>query len=165
MSADQITGATLLAASLKNDMLFLHNYETDRWPVGNPETGYLNCDASPTKTLILEMRRNGQDTKFWDLCFGKRPQFELYQLGKDPDCVDNLASNPEYSSKMKELKKYMEDKLTEQGDPRMAGNGEIFDKYLIHNPKMRDFYEQWQKGKAPRTGWVIPSDFEKKPIE
>ena len=37
--------------------LYLHNFEPDRWPAGNPETGYLNCDGSPTKTAILELRR------------------------------------------------------------------------------------------------------------
>ncbi len=30
--------------------LFLVNFEPDRWPAGNPETGYLNTDGSPTKT-------------------------------------------------------------------------------------------------------------------
>ena len=35
----------------KGDHLYLHNFEPDRWPVGNPETGYLNTDASPIKTL------------------------------------------------------------------------------------------------------------------
>ena len=150
---------------IKNDMLFLENFETDRWPVGNPETGYLNCDASPTKTLILEMRRQGKDTKFWDLCFGKRPQFELYNISKDADCVINLAGNPEYASKMAELKKAMYAKLKEHGDPRMNGNGKIFDEYLIHSPHMRDFYEKFKQGKAPRTGWVKPSDYEKEPIK
>ena len=150
---------------IKDNMLFLQNFEQDRWPVGNPETGYLNTDASPTKTLILEMRRKGQNKKFWDLCFGKRPAFELYHIGKDADCVNNLAQNPEYAAKMEELKKTMYAKLKEHGDPRMEGKGDIFDKYLIHNPAMRDFYEKFKAGKAPKTGWVKPSDYEKDPIK
>ena len=56
----------------KNDQLYVKNFEPDRWPAGNPETGYLNCDGSPTKTEILTMRRSGEDTLFWELCFGKR---------------------------------------------------------------------------------------------
>ena len=150
---------------IKDAMLFLENYEIDRWPAGNPETGYLNCDGGPTKSLILEMRRNGGDTKFWDLCFGKRPQFELYNIAKDSDCVINLAGNPEYAAKMKELKTFMNDKLSEQKDPRMEGKGDIFDSYLIHTPKMRDFYENFMKGKAPKAGWVKASDFEKEPVK
>src|SRR5699024_4085168 len=35
------------------DYLYLHNFKTNRWPAGNPETGYLNVDGSPTKTNIL----------------------------------------------------------------------------------------------------------------
>ena len=50
----------------KNNMFYLKNYETDRWPSGNPETGYLNTDGSPTKTEILNLRRNGKK-KFWKL--------------------------------------------------------------------------------------------------
>lgn len=42
---------------IKDGFLYLKNFETTRWPVGNPETGYLNCDGSPTKTFILEARR------------------------------------------------------------------------------------------------------------
>ena len=38
---------------VKGDFLYLRNYEPGRWPAGNPETGYLNCDGSPTKTELL----------------------------------------------------------------------------------------------------------------
>jgi hypothetical protein len=60
--------------------LFLKNYEPTRWPAGNPETGYLDTDASPTKTLILEMGRKDRTDKFWQLNFGMRPAEELYDL-------------------------------------------------------------------------------------
>ncbi len=36
----------------QGDWLYLQNFETDRWPAGNPETGYLNCDASPTRPIF-----------------------------------------------------------------------------------------------------------------
>ena len=42
---------------LKDGYLYLRNFKPDRWPAGNPETGYLNCDGSPTKTYILNTRR------------------------------------------------------------------------------------------------------------
>lgn len=38
---------------IKNGYLYIHNFKTERWPGGNPETGYLNCVGSPTKTVIL----------------------------------------------------------------------------------------------------------------
>lgn len=34
---------------IKGDFLYLINFETSRWPAGNPETGYMNVDGSPTK--------------------------------------------------------------------------------------------------------------------
>src|SRR5690606_40014593 len=49
----------------KEDYLYLRNYEPDRWPKGNPETGYLNCDGSPTKTYILDTRRKKGITEYW----------------------------------------------------------------------------------------------------
>ena len=52
--------------------LYLYNYELDRWPAGNPELGYLDCDGGATKTEILNLRRNGVDDLYWDLSFGKR---------------------------------------------------------------------------------------------
>ncbi len=31
---------------------------------------------------------------YWQLSFGKRPSEELYDLQRDPDCVHNLANDP-----------------------------------------------------------------------
>ncbi|MGE0760643.1 MAG: sulfatase [Pirellulaceae bacterium] len=78
---------------VQDDMLYLRNYEPTRWPACNPETGYLNCDGGATKSLILELRRQRADDPHWALCFGKRPSEELYDLKRDPDCVQNLAGN------------------------------------------------------------------------
>jgi N-sulfoglucosamine sulfohydrolase len=97
---------------VKGGMLYLHNFETVRWPAGHPTTGYLNCDGSPTKSQVLEMRRNGASQKFWDLCFGKRPSDELYNLADDPDCVTNLASQPAHADQMATLKKQLFGELT-----------------------------------------------------
>ena len=38
---------------VKDNLLYIHNFETDRWPAGNPETGYLNIDGSPTKSVLI----------------------------------------------------------------------------------------------------------------
>ncbi|MFP6899368.1 MAG: sialate O-acetylesterase, partial [Opitutales bacterium] len=95
---------------VKGDILYIRNFETDRWPGGNPETGYLNCDGSPTKTLLLEQRRAGKP-QHWQLNFGKRPADELYDLKTDPDCVDNLAGSKERSTLEKALRAQLFDEL------------------------------------------------------
>ena len=83
--------------------LYVRNYEPDRWPAGNPETSYPNCDNGPTKTLITSRF----DT-YYRLCFGKRPAEELYKVDEDPDCVKNLAAEPSLQSLKQQLKTELE---------------------------------------------------------
>jgi N-sulfoglucosamine sulfohydrolase len=149
---------------VKDGKLYLHNFEIDRWPAGNPETGYLNCDASPTKTAILEARRNGTDTKYWQWSFGKRPQEELFDIAEDPLCMTNLAASPAHAKTMESLRRQLFDELKAQQDPRMFGQGEVFDKYEYANPGTRNFYERYMRGEAMKAGWVSPTDFEKSPL-
>ena len=150
---------------VKGNVLYLHNFDPDRWPAGNPETGYLNCDGGPTKTILLEQRRSG-NPKYWQLNFGKRPANELYDLKADPDCVDNLVvSKNDYSILEKTLRTQLFAELKAQGDPRMSGKGSLFDNYPFVGP-WNDFYERHQSGKpTPRTGWVNPKDYEKEPLK
>jgi N-sulfoglucosamine sulfohydrolase len=149
----------------KNDLLYIRNYEIDRWPAGNPETGYLNCDGSATKTTILQARRAGTEKRHWQLAFGKRPAEELYDKSKDPDCITNLANDPKYRAMMGKLRQQMERELKAQGDPRMFGKGYLFDRYLYANTEQRNFYERFMRGEKLRAGWVSESDFEREAIK
>jgi N-sulfoglucosamine sulfohydrolase len=147
------------------DALYLHNFEPDRWPACNPETGYLNCDAGATKTSILNARRLAGASMHWSLCFGKRPEEELFDLVSDPDCVNNIALLDSSTSRLKMLREKMEDQLRKQEDPRMFGNGKIFDEYPHSNPNNRGFYERFMRGERINANWVLDSDFETTPIE
>lgn len=149
----------------KNDWLYVHNYEIDRWPAGNPETGYLNCDGGVTKTWILQARRDGLEKRHWQLAFGKRPAEEMYDVKNDPDCLNNLANDPKYKTQKRTLQQQMERELKAQGDPRMFGKGDLFDKYEYANPAQLHFYERFMRGEKPKAGWVNESDFEKEPIK
>ena len=90
-----------------NEFLYLHNYHPERWPAGNPETGYMDCDGSPTKSFILNDRRMKGKSRYWDLNFGKFPYEELYQVSNNQECLENLAQKPEYSAIKKQLIKQM----------------------------------------------------------
>jgi arylsulfatase A-like enzyme len=143
--------------------LYLRNYEPSRWPAGNPETGYLDTDGSPTKSLILDRGRTERTDRFWQLNFGMRPADELYDLRADRDCVRNLASDPAHAERMAALRRRMETMLKAQGDPRMDGRGHVFDDYT---PTSGDgLYEKFMRGEKVSTGWVNPTDFEKGPIK
>lgn len=142
----------------KNNMLYIKNYETDRWPSGNPETGYLNTDASPTKTEILKLRRENTDKTFWRMSFGKRVTEEVYNLKTDPFCSNNLADDPALQSLKKELRTEMESKLLAQGDLRMQGFGHLYEQYPF--TRNGHFYERFMAGDSVQAGWVDDSDFE-----
>ncbi|MDX2267038.1 MAG: sulfatase [Bryobacter sp.] len=102
--------------------LYVRNYHPERWPAGNPETGYRNVDDSPSKSFLL----NTFD-EYYKLSFGKRPPEELYDISKDPDCLKNLADDRTLLDTKRKLRERMELMLRQEEDPRMLGNEEFFD--------------------------------------
>lgn len=149
---------------VKGDYLYLQNFETDRWPAGNPETGYLNCDGSPTKTQCLDLRTVPGAGIYWNLAFGKRAGEELYRIDSDPECRYNLAGQPEYADLKEQLLGQLTAELTAQQDPRILGNGSVFDAYIYANEQQRGFYERYMGGEKMNAGWVNESDFEAAPL-
>ena len=150
---------------VKDGFLLIKNYEVDRWPAGNPETGYLNCDGSPTKTFILNGRTNPETYKYWNWNFGKRPAQELYKIDEDPECMNNLIDEEKYAALIKNMLNQMLSELKEQGDPRVNGQGHIFDEYIYAQKNFRGFYERYMNGEKMKTGWVNDSDYEKSKLD
>lgn len=144
---------------LQENYLYLHNYKPDRWPTGNPETGYLNCDGSPTKTYILDTRRKKGIMEYWQLNFGQRVEEELYNIKEDPFCMKNLAELTEYIDLKETLKNEMAEKLTQQGDPRILGMGDIFDNYEYQGA-VQNYYNRFMAGENVPAGWVNKSDYD-----
>lgn len=147
-------------ALLRRDSILIENFEPKRWPVGNPETGYLDCDGGATKTLLLDMHRRDPASRFWQLCFGLRPPLEFYDLKTDPDFVDNRPEDLRAESMRRELHSV----LKAQGDPRMLGQGELFDRYPHANEGHRGFYERVMAGEKIPTNWINPGDVDRKPL-
>jgi arylsulfatase A-like enzyme len=122
------------------EYLYVRTYEPDRWPVGNPETNYPNCDNGPTKTLLTTTFN-----EYYRLCFGKRPLEELYRFADDPDCVKNLASDPTLQTLKNQLREEMEASLRKDEDPRMFGRGAIFESYKYVGGGRGHAYDEWLK--------------------
>jgi len=150
-------------AIVKGKFIYQKNYKPDRWPSGNPETGYMDTDGGPTKTSLLNANRNGQYQNLWQLSFGKKPAEELYQTDIDPFSMNNLADDPGYDKIKKVLKSQMEAELKAQKDPRMFGKGDVFDHYPYSRTDLANFYERFMKGEKMKTSWIEASDFE--PLE
>ncbi len=121
------------------DFFYVHNFFPDRWPAGNPETDFGNCDPGPTKDVIKQL-----GGYFYELSFGKRQPDELYRLSDDPQNVRNLAHDLAFRQTMEDLRYRMMQLLKDEGDPRALGNGAIFDTYKYVGGRAKG-YETWLK--------------------
>ena len=147
-------------AIIAGDYFFSINFNPERWPAGNPETGYLNTDGSPTKTEILNLRKEGKKEEYWQYAFGRRPKETLYDIKNDPNCIKNIAEHDKYNSLKDSLKKILTEDLTRNKDPRILGDTKIFDDYPYADMRTKNFYSRYMKGELLDSDWVNPTDFE-----
>lgn len=147
---------------IRDGYMFIKNLEPDRWPAGNPETGYLNTDGGPTKTVILNANRaNPGKNLFWNLCFGRREGEEFYHIASDPECVVDLIDDARHANRLRAMRQELLAELRRQNDPRIFGKGYLFDQYIP--TQGRDFYKKFLKGERLPTGWVNATDYETDP--
>ena len=118
----------------KLDFLYVHNYEPDRWPMGDPpdykdvDSGKLLGEAG-SKMFILKHRDDAAYREFFDINFAKRPAEELFDLKADPAEIKNLAGDEKYADTKHSLRQRLDDYLNQTGDPRSAGGTAPFDSY------------------------------------
>ena len=148
------------------DFLYIRNFAPDRWPSGHPgelvdpkivdpermaELGayrgmaspvYRDLDGGPTKQWLLENRSKPDVKPKFDLCFGKRPAEELYDLTVDPDYLLNVADNPDYSETVKELSAKLLKTLEDRNDPRLEGENCKFEHSPFAGPVDAKWYEE-----------------------
>lgn len=131
------------------DFLYVHNFHPDRWPAGNPETDFGNCDPGPSKEVVKALGGH-----FYDLSFGRRAADELYDLRRDPEGVVNLAGDITYAKTLAELREKMMAMLREEQDPRALGNAAVFDTYRYTGPRGKG-YETWLNAQAEKLQQVV----------
>ena len=124
------------------DYLYIRNFRADRWPAGAPE-GYHDIDGSPTKSFMMEHRE--EHAALFALAYEKRPEDELYDIKKDPGCLENLANSGDHKNTCRALRERLMQLLAEQQDPRALGTGDIFESYprVSHmRPQLGGFAER-----------------------
>ncbi|HLU94136.1 MAG TPA: sulfatase [Membranihabitans sp.] len=145
-------------------LLLVWNMKPDRWPSGAPQRlvsegsedthpmygideegthhsdwAFTDIDACPTKSFIVEHYNDWKWRKYFDWSMAKRPEFELYDVYYDKDCLHNLIDQPGWKERGEELKSLLAEELERTGDPRVTGpDKEVFDSYLRYSP-MRYF--------------------------
>lgn len=122
------------------DFLYIHNFEPDRWPAGDPRglddpnaeapswdsllassrPAYSDMDGGPTKAWMIHHRADEDVQPLFEIGFGKRPREELYDLRVDPHYMNNVATNPDYEQIRKDLANELMGILRENDDPRLV---------------------------------------------
>ena len=143
--------------------LLIWNMRPDLWPAGdpraiNPETGELlplygiddkgihhsdwaftDVDAAPSKSYLTEKHSEQKTRYYFDLAYARRPEYELFDILKDPYCLNNLYEIPEFAVAGQEMKKELIKELERSGDPRVVGpDKDVFESYIRYSP-MRQF--------------------------
>jgi N-sulfoglucosamine sulfohydrolase len=72
--------------------------------------------------------------KFFLLAVDKRPAEELFDITRDPACLKNLADDPAFAEIKSRLARRMDDYLRETADPRLTGEGDIWESYPRYSP-------------------------------
>jgi len=134
------------------DHVLIVNFKPDRWPLGNPyrldgkdepsfdevaKTTFVTLpddDAGPTKAWFVGARKSPEWSAQFDKFYGRRPMFELYDLRKDPDEMNNVAEEPAYTAVRKEMTERLFTILRETGDPRMTDEGKYFETPPLAGP-------------------------------
>ena len=106
--------------------LYIRNFRTERWPLGNPDVNGARGRYPDTP--------EGQ--RLFELTYTKKPAEELYDIDKDPYCLTNLASESKYKEVKDNLRNRLDNKMIALKDPRMLGYGDIFDSYPRNSLRM-----------------------------
>ena len=79
-----------------------------------------DIDASPTKAWLIAHRNDPKWKRHYEIAFGKRPREELYVIADDPDQMNNVANDPNYTAVRQEMEARLLAELNRAGDPRVT---------------------------------------------
>lgn len=135
-----------MRALRSHEYLYIRNFKPERWPAGAPvkydETGTLSPGYHDIddfmESYLFENRSIDTIKYYFDFAVAKRPAEEMYDILRDPYCLNNLATLPEYQEILIEFRKKLKLRLIGTGDPRLTGNGDIWESYERFNV-MRSF--------------------------
>ena len=99
--------------------LYIKNYKPDRWPEGDPVVNeYGKKDKQGASSWTNKYAYFEPGTKLFEKAFGKRPPEELFDIGIDPECMNNLINDKTFRHIADSLYGILQNELIIQGDPR-----------------------------------------------
>ena len=115
----------------QDDWLLIWNLIPEMWPAGDidpqynfNQTAFGDCDNGPTKFDIMALE--DASPVFYQKAFGKRPEYELYNIAEDPYQMNNLVDDDNYNGLLTDLQKKLKDYLQTTKDPRIVGGDSVF---------------------------------------
>ncbi len=161
--------------------LYIRNFRPERWPAGTPRKfggggypknrevleqvlgpehgGYHDIDACPTLDYLIEHCQDPAIGRYLELATAKRPAEELFDIRKDPGCLDNLAADSQYAEVKEDLAHRLIEYLRQTGDARVTHDdgGDIWETYPRYSglrwfptPDWADDMPQ----RVPRQDWL-----------
>ena len=131
--------------------LFVHNLAPERWPAGpgqrfdsvtytadgtiissklsDQHAGYHDIDGCPSLSFLVQNHDDPEFGKYLQWSVARRPEEELFDIQKDPDCLNNLAGNPEFLDIRKRLQERLMAELKATGDARVSGDADVWESY------------------------------------
>jgi uncharacterized sulfatase len=107
-----------------------------------PHSAYFDIDDSVIKRELLAKRDDFYIGPFFHLAVDKRPEWQFFNVADDPDCLNDLADDPEHARVVAEYKRQLTDTLKATGDPRALGYGHVWEDYPRTRGSMRYFPKQ-----------------------
>lgn len=111
-----------------DEWLYIRNFKPDRVLAGDPP-GYHDIDDSPSKSYLLEHKNEDQIHPLFEHDYGKNPPDQLFDVQGDPGCLNNLADQPQLAATKDQLWSELLQQLEKGNDPRVKGNGDVFESY------------------------------------
>jgi uncharacterized sulfatase len=137
----------------RGDFLIVWNARPELDPAGQarqivdgvlsaPHSAYFDIDDSMIKRELIAKRDDYYIGSFFHLAVDKRPEWQFFNVTGDPDCLIDLANDPEHARIVGEYKKQLTEILTATGDPRVLGYGHVWEDYPRMRGPMRYFPKQ-----------------------
>jgi uncharacterized sulfatase len=134
----------------RGDYLVIWSMKPDRDPagqhqeivegeLGEPHSAYYDIGPSLIKRELLANRNDPYFKPFFELAVGKQPEWQLFNVAEDPDCLNDLAGSSEHAEIFAEYKLQLVETLKQTRDPRALGYGDVWEDYPRTPGKMRYF--------------------------
>ena len=107
------------------DFLYIRNLYPDRLPAGTDPV-YGDTGHGPAKAFMV-FQRDKYPKEIFDRAFGLRPAEELYDLRKDPGCLNNVADSVSYAKTKKKMSRRLTSWMKRTSDPRVDPGNLCFD--------------------------------------